>query len=122
MKPPFALIIEPNDSIITPYSYLDDIYSYERCVSIERGLRIMAERYPDIVFLSASYTISKSLKVLESLKQKSTISLIPIILVVDLSHKISHIPGTTWGEKIGIVSTISTKKELNSTLDRVNLI
>lgn len=119
MKLPFALIIEPNDSVIKPYSYLDEIYEYERCTSVEKGLSIMASKYPDILFLSASFSLSKSLKVLESLKHKSAYGLIPLILVVDLSNRLSGIPGTEWGDKIGILSTLSSSKELHSTLDRV---
>jgi hypothetical protein len=119
MPLPYALIIEPNDSLHIPYAYLEDAYEYDRCSSIEKGLAFMAKKYPDILFLSASFSLSKSLKVLESLKQKSSYTLIPLVIVVDLSNRVSSVPGTSWGNKIGLVSSLSSAQEVNSTLDRV---
>lgn len=119
MPLPFAIIIEPNDSLNVPYSYLEDICTYERCSSIESGLRLMSQKYPDLVFLSASFSLAKSVQILDALKNKSATTLVPIIIVVDFSSRASNVPGTTWGNKIGIVSSLSSVNELNSTLDRV---
>lgn len=116
---PYALIIEPNDALHIPYSYLENRFEYERCTSIEKGLQLMAQKYPDILFLSSSFSLTKSLKVLESLKQKSTLTLIPLMLVIDLSNRLNTVPGTTWGNKIGLITSISSHEEVNSTLNRV---
>lgn len=119
MPLPYALIIEPNDTVNIPYSHLDEKYEYDRCASIEKGMSLMASKHPDILFLSASFSVSKSLKVLEALKHKSSYGLIPLVLVVDLSNRLSSVPGTEWGNKIGILTTLSSAKEVHSTLDRV---
>lgn len=116
---PYVLIIEPNDALNIPYSYFLSKFEYDRCTSIEKGLQYMAHKYPDILFLSASFSLSKSLKALESLKQKSNLTLIPLILVVDFSNRLNTIPGTTWGDKIGVITSLSSSQEVNSTLHRV---
>ena len=119
MSLPYAIIIEPNESLHKPYSFMKDAYESDRCASIESGLSLLAKRSPDIVFLSSSYSISKMLKILEAIKHKSHLTLIPLVIVVDLSNRINNIPGTSWGNKIGIVTSISSVKEYNSTLNRV---
>lgn len=116
---PYALIIEPNDRMLHPYSFLENSYIYQRYTSVEIALQHMSIKYPDIVFISASFSLSKCIKILDALKHISLHSLIPIIFVVDLSKNASLIPGTTWGDKLGIVTSISNQHELNSTLHRV---
>ena len=115
----FALIIEPNDSLLVPYAHVHKNFITERQSSIQSALAILAQKHPDIVFISASYSISKIIDILDAVKNKSIETLIPVVFVVDLSHKISHIPGTSWGNKLAILSSISSVSEYNSTLDRV---
>ncbi|KXK10705.1 MAG: hypothetical protein UZ22_OP11002000636, partial [Microgenomates bacterium OLB23] len=45
--------------------------------------------------------------------------LIPIVFAIDLSNKISHVPGTTWGGHIEIIHSLNSKKQLNSTVSRI---
>lgn len=117
---PYALIIEPNDGLNHPYLFLENKYSYQRYTSVEIALQHMSQKYPDIVFLSSSFSLSKCVKVLDALKHVSTLSLVPIVFVVDLSQNASLIPGTTWGNKLGIITSISDNHEVNSTLNRVH--
>src|SRR3989338_2579401 len=111
-----ALIIEPNNKLLSPYSFLSKSYVVYRCSSPESGLKYMSTHVPDIVFLSASISTTKILSFLESLKNESIHKLIPLVLVIDLSHKLSTIPGTTWGGKLGVITNISSENELNSTI------
>jgi len=117
-----VLIIEPNQKLQTPYSFLSKPYVVERFSSPELGLKHMAVHQPDLVLLSTSHSTTKILSFLESLKSASARKLIPLILVIDLSHKLSTIPGTTWGGKLGIVTSISSENELNSTIRRVSTV
>ena len=119
MALPYALIIEPNESLNVPYSYLDDTFQYDRCASVENGLQLLAQKHPDLVLVSASFSLSKTHRLLDALKNKSATSLIPVIVVVDLANKSSTVLGTTWGNKYGVTTSISTVKELNAILDRV---
>lgn len=113
------LIIEPNSQLHSPYSLLSGKNSVKRVTSIELGLKNMSLYSPDLAFISSSLSISKILTFLESLKNASHTRLIPLIFVIDLSYKLSIIPGTTWGNKLGILTSISSENELNSTIHRI---
>lgn len=113
------LIIEPNTKLHTPYSLLSNKNTIERVATPELGLKSMSLQTPDLVLLSASPSISKILSFLESLKNASHNKLIPLIFVIDLSYKLSTIPGTTWGGKLGVLTSISSENELNSTIRRI---
>lgn len=114
-----GLIIEPNKLLQQPYSYIQKSLSVQRVESIQVGMLEISKSKPDIVFLSTSFSISQTVELLTALKNKSQDGLIPLIFVIDLSQKISSVPGTTWGNKLGILCSQSSFNELNSTLDRV---
>lgn len=114
-----ALIIEPNSNLDYPYKLLGKTYNLKRCASVETGLLELAQSEPDIIFISASFAASKLVTILDAVKNKSKDRLIPVIFVIDLSNQINRIPGTTWGNKIGVLTSISTRDEYNSTLRRV---
>ncbi len=115
----YTLIIEPHENLTQPYSFLDSSYPTHRVVTLENAMRSMTHKHPDLVLLSASFSIAKSIHFLEMLKHISDTTLIPLLYVVDLSCHVSQIPGTTWGNKLGIVSTLSNKSEFDSTLMRI---
>jgi len=110
--------MEPNDDLDTPYKFIDNV-TLTRVSTIERGLKYLTQQYPDMVFISASFSVQRILSFLDTLKNASRSRLIPIVMVVDLSHKISNIPGTTWGGKIGILTSLVSRSEYNSTIHRV---
>ena len=112
-------IIEPNKKLIIPYNHLPRSYDIFRVSTIDQALLKLAKVNPGIVFLSASFSALKSVSFLESLKNFSEDSLIPVIIVVDLSNRINFVPGTTWGGKIAVIDSCASKRELTSTLDRV---
>lgn len=113
------LIIEPKSQLLSPYSLFPPHWSIQRSSTIEIAFRDLQRCNPDLVFLSTSFSLTKIIRLLDTIKNLSSIKLIPIIFVVDFSHRISHFPGTTWGGKIGIIHTLSSKAEINSTLARV---
>jgi PleD family two-component response regulator len=114
-----VLIIEPNARLVTPYSELPSAYSILRVSATEQALDILATITPSLVFLSTSYSMTKILEILEQLKSLSTKKIIPVVFVVDWSHKLSTLPGTTWGNQIGLLHSLSSKQELLATLKRI---
>ena len=112
-------IVEPNKKLITPYNYLTSLYSISRVSTIDQALLKLTKINPGIIFLSASFSASKSVRFLESLNNFSEGSLIPVVIVVDLSNRINFVPGTTWGGKIAVIDSCASKRELTSTLDRI---
>lgn len=116
---PLAIIVEPNASVQSPYTFMQSGFTLERHISIQSGLHSIAQNNPALVSISASFSPQQYLPLLTAVKNKSQQHLIPLIFVIDLSHKISSIPGTTWGNKLGILTNLSNINEYNSTLDRV---
>lgn len=116
---PLAIIIEPNASLESPYAYMESSFRLDRHISTQSALLSIAQHEPTLVSLSASFSMQQSLDILTAVKHKSVQHLIPFIFVVDLSHKISSIPGTTWGNKLGILSSTSDVHEYNSILNRI---
>lgn len=113
------LIVEPNKKLVLPYDHLPDSYKVTRTASIELALSKLSDVNPDLVFLSATFSISKSVKFLEALKNFSQFNLTPLIIVVDFSHPLNFVPGTSWGGKIAVLDSLVSQKELLSTMSRV---
>lgn len=113
------LIIEPRAELETPYSHITQFDTITRVESIELALKTLTHIHPALVMLSSSFHLSKSMPLLETLKHMSRNSLIPLVFVVDHTTTISSIPGTTWGSRCAILSSLSSKEECDSTLSRV---
>ncbi|MBU0576646.1 hypothetical protein KJ707_04495 [Patescibacteria group bacterium] len=115
------LIVEPKKELAAPYSCLPQDAHTLHVTSTQRATQYLQDKTPDLVILSASYSPPQIFHLLETLKEKSSSNmyLIPLILAIDLGHKNSFIPGTYWGEKLGIVNSLSTKKEVELVLKRV---
>jgi len=114
-----ALIIEPNDKLIVPYTYLDDSYSIIRKSSAREGLTALFTNRVDIVFISASFPPNKTLSILETIKNKSKTKLIPVVVVVDFTNRLNFIPGTTWGGKIGVLDSFANEAQFVVVTDRI---
>lgn len=122
---PSALIIEPNESLVSqknpaiPYSFLaKQKLQISVVASVESALAYLVDQTPNLVFLSASFSPHKTLQLLEALKNHSTEKVIPLVMVIDLSLPTSIIPGTSWGESLGIVHTAISSKEFQATIKR----
>lgn len=114
-----TFIIEPNKRLIKPYSYLPDSYNVIRLQTIELALWELGGTKPDLVFLSASFSALKTVKFLEAFKNFCQSELMPLIMVIDFSHRLNFVPGTSWGNKIAVLDSLASPKELFSTLSRV---
>jgi len=113
------LIIEPNELLEFPYIYLEQLGTVRRLSTIGEALKEVVWNTPTMVFLSASIEPKKVLVLLDTLKDASHYSLIPLIIVVDLTKEISSVLGTSWGGKIAVVDSHIPKKDLIATITRV---
>lgn len=114
-----VFILELNENLSIPYKYLPSDTSVFRTTSIKKALKHLAQITPDVVFLSASYEAEECIGFLEALKNASFNQLIPLIVVVDLSHPINFIPGTTWGGRLAVIDSQANPKELYEILERI---
>jgi hypothetical protein len=114
------LIVEPNELLESPYKYLDDLGPVNRVPTIGAGMKEVIWNVPGMVFLSASIEPKKSLVFLDTLKDASRFSLIPLIIVIDLTKEISSVLGTSWGGKIAVVDAYIPQKDLISTISRIS--
>lgn len=114
-----VLIIEPNKNLTKPYSYLSKGWFVTRLTTNNLTSNSLKKINPDMVFLSASLPPLKSLKFLETLKDFDDSKLTPLIIVVDLSHRLNFVPGTSWGGRIGVLDSFSSKKEFFATITRI---
>lgn len=113
------LVIEPNELLEFPYLYLDQLGTVQRIPTIGQALKELVWNVPSMVFISASIDPKKVLILLDTLKDASRYTLIPVIIVVDLGKELSSVLGTSWGGKIAVVDSHVSKKDLISTISRI---
>ena len=116
---PLAIIVEPNSLLQSPYNFMQSAFTIDRHISIQNALHSIAHNQPAMVSVSASFSPQQCLHILTAVKNKSHNQLIPLLIVIDLSNKMSMVPGTTWGNKLGVITSISDINEYNSTIDRI---
>ena len=115
------LIVEPKPDIAKPYNFLPQDSHTLHLTSVQKATQYLHDKKPDLVIVSASYSPLQIFHLLETLKEQSSSStyLIPLIFSIDLDHKTNFIPGTYWGKKLGIINSLSSKKEVELVLTRV---
>ena len=122
LEPNTILIVEPKPDLAEVYRFLPQDRHPLHITSTQRATQYLQDKTPSLVVISASYSPVQIFHLLETLKNLSSSSkhLIPIIFSIDLEHKTSFIPGTRWGEKLGIINSLSSKKEVELILARVS--
>lgn len=115
------LIIEPKPDLAGVYQFFPQDISPLHSTSTQRATQYLHDMKPDLVVVSASYSPVQIFHLLEALKEKSSASkhLIPIIFSIDLKHKTNFIPGTFWGQKVGVINSLSSKKEVELVIERI---
>lgn len=114
-----VLIIEPNESLQTPYKYVRGVYDTRRVSSIETAITQIHTKPPELVLLSASFAPGSTLKILEVLKEVSVFNVIPLLIIVDLSYRINTVLGISWDGKIAVIDSNTPKKDFFSTIQRI---
>ena len=114
-----VLIVEPNRTLAKPYALLPEKYSITRVVSLEAAIGLVQKERFAFVLLSSSYNPTKLIDFLEELKNSSKLGIIPLVWVIDFSQRLHVIPGTSWGDKVGVAHSLSSLEEMRATLERL---
>jgi DNA-binding response OmpR family regulator len=115
------LIIEPDTQLAEPYSFIA-APQVVRVTTVQEALDQFNAQPWSVVSLSASLPPEEALRVFESLKALTETHgqpLTPVLVVVNTATRLSTVLGTTWGNKLGVVSSQVSKQELDSTLERI---
>lgn len=113
------LVVEPNATLQTPYIFIPEPRDVRRVSTIERAIQEIIMKPPDMVFLSASFPAEGAVRFLDELKDISIFHIIPIVVVVDLSCRMSTILGTSWGGRIAVVDSRVPRSDFFATIQRV---
>lgn len=114
------LVVEPNSNLDRPYAFFDQaIFDLIRCSNPSVAREYLEQNKFALVCLSCSFSNKKMLNLLESIKNASQTSIIPIILVVDLQQPYSIVPGLTWNGQIALLSSTSTAQDLKLQLGKL---
>ena len=110
------LIIEPNKTLTVPYKFVPSAYHTTRVETMEKSQLILSIIQPDLIMLSASFSLTSLINFLDDLRSQIHHQLPNLIMVVDLSQPISHIPGTTWSGQLYILSSQSKPNQIRQSL------
>jgi len=115
------LIVKPKPDLAEVYRFLPQDGSIIHITSTQRAIQYLQDKIPSLVILSASYSPVQIFHLLETLKESSSSNkyLIPLIFSIDLEHKTNFIPGIYWAKKLGIINSLSSKKEVELILARI---
>lgn len=116
---PSILIVEPNQNLARPYSFLPAEAQVTRLSNSLAAATLLKEQNFDLVFLSCSFSAKKLLHLLDELKAASKTAIMPLVFVVDLSKPFSIVPGLTWDKNLCLLSSSSTARELELALSRL---
>lgn len=114
------LIVDPQQTLAKPYDFLPAA-TVTHVTSIPQAAQYLHDQTPDLVVASASFSPNQMIQLMEALKEAASHRsfLIPLVLMVDLENRINFVPGTHWGQKFGILCSISSQDEVNAVLKRV---
>ncbi len=115
-----VLIVEPNLHQKKPYVFLDQkLFKITKISNALMAADKLQKQKFDLIFLSCSFSSKKLFNFLESFKQANKTKIVPLILVVDFSQPFSIVPGLTWNNQLGLLSSISLEKELQTLLAKL---
>lgn len=113
------LAVEPNSQVTTPYHELARFGQVYRYTNLEEAAQWLSSNSADIVCVSASFQMSKTLRFLQFLKSTFITTITPLVMIVDFSQQISLLAGTRWGSHMGILHSLSSVAEVEAALDRL---
>ena len=106
-----VLIFEPNQKLLTPYSYISKEFLITRKETLDAGENELECNDISYIFLSASFPAHESLAFLSTASIADTKRIIPVVIVVDWNNALNFVPGMKWGGKMSILTSTSTKRE-----------
>lgn len=114
---PAALVVEPNTSLQKPYSFIDQKLNLTRVTSVKQALQALNKQSFSLFLISASYSPDQTLTLLDAFKNNFQQQVIPLIIVIDLKQPLSTVPGTQWGGRLAILSSVSSQELTLLTVD-----
>lgn len=119
--PSTILVIDPHQQLSKPYQSLPTDSTIVHVTSTPLATQYLRDRIPSLVIISASFSPSQMLDLLELVKTAVAHQrfLVPLIIMVDLHDRINFVPGTHWGQKIGILCSLSSQDEVQAVINRV---
>lgn len=113
------LVIDPEPLTATLQTILAERCELQFCATPSLALQALAVALPSIVIISSRFAPTKHIQILEALKERSTDSLIPIIINLDLNQPTIVLPGTRWAGKLGLITPDTTQAEFTALLARL---
>ncbi len=104
-----TLIVEPNDKLESPYSFLTDL-SQKRVRTVKQAAEALSQEKFDLYIISASFSPEKQLLLLDAFKQNFKERVIPLLVVVDLSRPTSTVLGTHWSNKVALLASSASRQ------------
>lgn len=109
---------EPNSQLQVPYMYFPPSYHFHTNRSLVIP-QFSHSPFPDLVTVSGSFTPEQLVDFLWQLKALCVQKIVPLIFVIDWLKPLTQIPGTTWGDTVGLLHSLSSPAEVTATLSRV---
>jgi hypothetical protein len=121
LTPSTILAIDPHRQLCKPYQWLMSNSTIVHVTSTPQATQYLRDRIPSLVIISASFSPSQMLDLLETIKAAVAHQrfLVPLIIMIDLHDRINFVPGTHWGQKIGVLCSLSSENEAQAVLKRV---
>lgn len=116
---PLALVMDPKPLSIGQTNLLTRHFRVTYCSSLPHTLQALAVEQPALLIVSSRFAPTKLIQVLEALKERSTQSLIPVIVNLDLSQPTITLPGTRWAGKLGIITSNTSQNEFTALIERL---
>lgn len=113
------LIIETTGCLAIPLTYFPTAYKIYSAISLHEVKSTLEQHEIDLVVFNVSCPEETMFEILQTVYHYCSEDIIPILLVIDLSTPVTSIPGTTWGDKLGILHTLSSRGEFIATMQRL---
>mgnify|MGYP006890188840 CR=1 FL=1 len=116
---PMALVMDPKPLSVGLTDHLTRFYRVVHCSSLPLTLQTLAVEQPTLFVVSSRFAPTKLIQVLEALKERTTQSLIPVIINLDLDQPSITLPGTRWAGKLGFITSDTSQNEFAALIERL---
>lgn len=113
------LIIETTGCLAIPLTFFPSAYKIESALTVNEARIILQEHSVQLIAFNVSCPEGLMFEVIHMINQTVKDKIIPLLLVIDLSIPLTVIPGTSWGGRLGILHSLSTRAEFLTTMQRL---
>ena len=118
---PEALVMDPKPVSADLSILLTRYFQVTHCSSLPQTLQTLAVSQPTLMVISSRFAPTKLIQAFEALKERSTQTLIPVIVSLDLTQPTITLPGTRWAGKLGFISPDTSQDEFAALIHRLFL-